>query len=384
MRFDLRFGIFFCCLLGLGFAQAPQPKRTLYDETLARKLLNLASGAYAVSPQGCINRTFPVQARYREYTSANLLCDPYDNSCAFYTVVSDIRREIIIVFRGTKTKSQLFMEGLESDDLIQFYGHGKVNKYFFRALNTMYDNVDKALTDPQLKDYQVTFTGHSLGGALASIAALRCVLDGRRASNQVKLVTFGQPRVGNVDFAMKHDELVPYSFRVVHRLDIVPHLPACKKVRDRRNRRDDSKPCNPNSKKKAYHHGTEIWYPYGMAEGAQYFECLGEPKNEDFDCSDSLSFEFSKYDTYISDHRHYFGHRVPSFGKLGCDPHNPLEETMDIDAPLPPSAADLLTRTARLKTLREQATECGKGDRNSVGNLDPPKPTSLVFVYISR
>uniref|UniRef100_A0A1I7ZCH7 Lipase_3 domain-containing protein n=1 Tax=Steinernema glaseri TaxID=37863 RepID=A0A1I7ZCH7_9BILA len=173
----------------------------------------------------------------------------------------------------------------------------------------MWSNVDSALTDPHMKDYSVIFTGHSLGGALASIAAMRCVLDGRRTTEQVKLVTFGQPRVGNVDFAMKHDELVPYSFRVVHRLDVVPHLPACKKVKDRTNRRDDSKPCNPNSKKKAYHHGTEIWYPTGMGEGAKYYECLGEPKNEDFDCSDSLSFEFSKYDTYISDHRHYFGHR---------------------------------------------------------------------------
>lgn len=51
-------------------------------------------------------------------------------------------------------------------------------------------------------------------------------------------------------------------------------------------------------------------YPYGMKVGDPFYECLGEPKNEDFTCSDSLSFEVSKYKTYISDHRHYFDHKV--------------------------------------------------------------------------
>lgn len=45
-------------------------------------------------------------------------------------------------------------------------------------------------------------------------------------------------------------------------------------------------------------------------EGGKYYECLGTPRNEDFHCSDSLSFEISKYETFIYDHRHYFGHKV--------------------------------------------------------------------------
>lgn len=51
-------------------------------------------------------------------------------------------------------------------------------------------------------------------------------------------------------------------------------------------------------------------YPYGMKPGAEYFECLGRPKGEDFNCSDSLTFDLSEYDIYISDHRHYFDHKV--------------------------------------------------------------------------
>uniref|UniRef100_A0A915E9G2 Fungal lipase-like domain-containing protein n=1 Tax=Ditylenchus dipsaci TaxID=166011 RepID=A0A915E9G2_9BILA len=182
----------------------------------------------------------------------------------------------------------------------------------------------------RIGNYHVTFTGHSLGGALASLASIRTVLDNFRRSDQIKLYTFGQPRVGCSSFAFKHDELVPHSFRVVNRLDIVPHLPACAKNRldPRVQDEHDSKPCDPEASGIAYHHGTEIWYPNGMGPSNRYYECLGTPKNEDFHCSDSLLFELSKYETYIFDHRHYFEHKVPSFGKLGCVANTTLEESI--------------------------------------------------------
>lgn len=63
---------------------------------------------------------------------------------------------------------------------------------------------------------KVSFTGHSLGGALASLAAIRTVLDGVRNSNQIKLITFGQPRTGDTTYAFNHDRLVPYSYRLVN------------------------------------------------------------------------------------------------------------------------------------------------------------------------
>jgi hypothetical protein len=46
---------------------------------------------------------------------------------------------------------------------------------------------------------------------------------------QTRLITFGQPRVGDFTYSCNHNRLVPYSYRVVHRADIVPHLPLCKK-----------------------------------------------------------------------------------------------------------------------------------------------------------
>jgi hypothetical protein len=62
------------------------------------------------------------------------------------------------------------------------------------------------------------FTGHSLGGALATIA-------GYRLRDTGALYTFGSPRVGNVAFAYAFSSRRLPHHRVVHRHDIIPCLP---------------------------------------------------------------------------------------------------------------------------------------------------------------
>jgi hypothetical protein len=68
------------------------------------------------------------------------------------------------------------------------------------------------------------FTGHSLGGALAIIAAERAL---RELRVQAKAVyTFGSPRTGGVDFFKSYTpELGNSTFRVVHGTDLVAAVP---------------------------------------------------------------------------------------------------------------------------------------------------------------
>ena len=70
---------------------------------------------------------------------------------------------------------------------------------------------------------KVYLTGHSLGGALAILAALEF----NRQKLAVTLVlTFGQPRVGNAAFRDLYDAyLKTITFRVVNQNDIVPRTP---------------------------------------------------------------------------------------------------------------------------------------------------------------
>ncbi|KAI6170853.1 Lipase [Aphelenchoides bicaudatus] len=231
---------------------------------------------------------------------------------------------MIIIFRGTIGRSQLIQEGIVGmKPNIDFYGYGRVNEYFHKALLSHWHYVEDILLDKKYFHCNVTFTGHSLGGALASLAAMRTVMFELRSSDQVQLYTYGQPRTGNYEFAMLHDRLVPRSFRVINGNDMVPHVPFCRfsdstapkdanNIQDEntlpisddqlsdKDNTDDSgdtgdfslvdmvkaRPCKGGQTRKAYHHGTEIWYPDGMSGSSICFiVCQGSPKNEDHSCS---------------------------------------------------------------------------------------------------
>ena len=65
-------------------------------------------------------------------------------------------------------------------------------------------------------------------------------------------MTFGEPRVGNIIFAQNVDILVPNTYRVVHKADIVPHSPPCHQY--------GKYACKETDLRAPHHHGTEVWY----------------------------------------------------------------------------------------------------------------------------
>lgn len=70
----------------------------------------------------------------------------------------------------------------------------------------------------------LTVTGHSLGGALATLCAVDIQYN---FSNLVTIdvYTFGSPRVGNNGFRDSFNRRVPKSYRFVYGMDIVPAIP---------------------------------------------------------------------------------------------------------------------------------------------------------------
>jgi triacylglycerol lipase len=66
-------------------------------------------------------------------------------------------------------------------------------------------------------------TGHSLGGGIATLAALDLAVN--TAFNGPVVYTFGAPRVGDPEFAARFDATLAVSWRVVNAFDLVPLLP---------------------------------------------------------------------------------------------------------------------------------------------------------------
>ena len=78
---------------------------------------------------------------------------------------------------------------------------------------------------------QICCTGHSLGGALATLAAFDISRAMEWVNRPTKIIcyTFGAPRVGNYAFAETYNKLVPETWNVVNDQVQVKHPPTISK-----------------------------------------------------------------------------------------------------------------------------------------------------------
>ena len=89
---------------------------------------------------------------------------------------------------------------------------------FQEEQTTVIDSVTRLMKENP--GYKLVITGHSLGGAIATVAATEL----RKRGFQLSLVTLGAPRVGNEALA-KFISASGSNFRVTHLNDPVPRLP---------------------------------------------------------------------------------------------------------------------------------------------------------------
>jgi triacylglycerol lipase len=102
---------------------------------------------------------------------------------------------------------------------------GLVHGGFARALDEILQPTLDAIAEVgRDRASRLYITGHSLGGALAVLAA--AVLQFQAGRNVTAVYTYGQPRVGDQPFSSAYDAaLGDVTFRFVNNLDIVPHVP---------------------------------------------------------------------------------------------------------------------------------------------------------------
>lgn len=71
---------------------------------------------------------------------------------------------------------------------------------------------------------QIWVTGHSLGGAVALLAAFD-ILQNMNTGVTPGLYTFAGPRVGAPDFVANFNAVIPVCYRIVNFMDVVPQVP---------------------------------------------------------------------------------------------------------------------------------------------------------------
>lgn len=125
---------------------------------------------------------------------------------------------IFLGFRGTEATS---MKDIKSDvkaTIKTCKTGGKIHTGFDEAFSQVAVEIQQFLNQDEFKDKPLFITGHSLGGALATVAAKKLTHEGGIAT----CYTFGSPRVGNVDWAK---DIKTPIYRVVNAIDPVTMLP---------------------------------------------------------------------------------------------------------------------------------------------------------------
>ncbi|MEB3291510.1 MAG: lipase family protein [Leptolyngbya sp.] len=134
---------------------------------------------------------------------------------------------IYLIFRGTD-KSIDWMNNVQFRQQIYPYGDSHTNVRFHQGFMTAYFAVrDRLLTTlSTCTGQEIVITGHSLGGALATIAALDLQYNFGQANDLRFIVnTFGAPRVGNQAQVESYNRRVPNSQRFIYGWDVVTRVP---------------------------------------------------------------------------------------------------------------------------------------------------------------
>ena len=126
--------------------------------------------------------------------------------------------EIVLCFRGTEPSEFSDIKA----DLNAFQdkannGHGLVHNGFQEEVNKIWDQIMNIVNTKTHEKKTLYICGHSLGGAMATIATSRL---GERVT---ALYTYGSPRAGTRKF-VKSFSTIPH-YRFVNNNDIVPKVP---------------------------------------------------------------------------------------------------------------------------------------------------------------
>lgn len=190
----------------------------------------------------------PTSFRFKEkQQSLNIVdftyieCEETD-TCALIVSFSD---RIVVSFKGTtsmknlRTNCDVYFEKLDSvvtttlESNDEMYAHlgrdwerARVHRGFanaYKSVQTRVINTIRSVLDQ--KHRPICITGHSLGGALSSLCSLDCWFSLPITRREVRVTTFGAPKVGNKHFSRLCDLVVPMSWRIVVESDIVTKLP---------------------------------------------------------------------------------------------------------------------------------------------------------------
>jgi len=156
----------------------------------------------------------------------------------------------------------------------------KVHYGFYRSALGVSNKTTEVVKNLQklYPTYSVVVTGHSYGAACAELIAMELERNGLH----VKVYDYGQPRVGDKQYASFVKTHINEYYRTTHNKDLVPHVPPMDGF--------------------GYHHSCREVFEDASGE----LTLCSNTNCEDPTCAD----QYSLVHTSTEDHLYYLGHRV--------------------------------------------------------------------------
>ncbi|MHA2032196.1 MAG: lipase family protein [Candidatus Kariarchaeaceae archaeon] len=193
-----------------------------FDYDLALKLLNLSLEAYREGDA--------FQNKFVGLTKLAHINDLVTDTQLFI-LTDETTNELFIAFRGTSNISDLFTEVIAFKEKYPKDGNNsklfpmKVHRGALKAYLTVKDKILE-IVGKEFEENSITrvhTTGHSQGGAMATI----CAFDIKYKFPDLELVmyNYGSIRTGNLAFAKKFNKLIPNTYRIVNNEDFSARHP---------------------------------------------------------------------------------------------------------------------------------------------------------------
>lgn len=154
----------------------------------------------------------------------------YEGKYDVQAYVCEYQNTITVIFRGTESSAdiltdlKLFLVPFYLPD-IPYVETPNVHQGFYLQFQAVKYDLDQHIKNLlQIKpEKELIFGGHSLGGALATLASV--YFSSKYPSSRITCFTLGSPRVGDSKFTQLFNQRISHSYRYVNDNDPVPCVP---------------------------------------------------------------------------------------------------------------------------------------------------------------